>query len=227
MEEFINKRAITVYWIVLLAHCIFQYYELPYRAITKPMLVPVLLLYLLLTDKNIGKPVGKLLFYIGLFFAFFGDVFLVIINDTFFLTGMIAFMLMNTFYSISFLQLNKFRIGKSWPVIIITVMLLIIGYDLFRFLKDDMGDYKIPVMIYMFTVSVMIIAAVNIAGNIQYRKVALNYFIPGAFVFLIENVLLSLNKFHFEGNKDIYLTVMVTYGVAQYLLVKGVSKAYA
>ena len=63
--------------------------------------------------------------------------------------------------------------------------------------------------------------------TIQYRKVALNYFIPGAFVFLIENVLLSLNKFHFEGNKDIYLAVMVTYGVAQYLLVKGVSKAYA
>ena len=178
------------------------------------MLVPVLLLYLLLTDKNIGRPAGKLLFYIGLFLAFFSDVFLIIINDTFFLTGMIAFMLMNIFYSISFLQLNKFRLRKSLPVIIITVMLLITGYDLFRFLQDDMGDYKIPVMIYMFTVSVMIIAAVNIAGNNQYRKVALNYFIPGAFVFLIENVLVAINKFHFEGNKNIYLAVMVTYGVA-------------
>ena len=90
-----------------------------------------------------------------------------------------------------------------------------------------MGDYKIPVMIYRFTVSVMKIAAVTIAGNNQYRKVTLNYFIPVAFIFLIENVLVAVNKFHFEGNKDIYLAVMVTYGVAQYFSVKGVPKAYA
>ncbi len=63
------------------------------------MLVQVLL-YLLLTDKNIGKPTGKLFFDKGLTLAFFGDVFFITINDTFFLTGMIACMLMNIFYSI-------------------------------------------------------------------------------------------------------------------------------
>jgi uncharacterized membrane protein YhhN len=102
MEEFLNKRLLTIYWIVLLVHCTFQFFVLPYRAVTKPMLVPLLLTYLLLKDGNIGKPIGKSIFYIGLFLAFFGDVLLIIINDTFFLAGMIAFMLMNIFYSISF-----------------------------------------------------------------------------------------------------------------------------
>jgi uncharacterized membrane protein YhhN len=226
MESFLNKRILTIYWIVLLIHCGLQYFVSPYRAITKPMLVPLLLTYILLKDGNIGKPLGKSLFYIGLFLAFFGDVLLIIINDTFLLSGMIAFMLMNIFYSISFLYLNKLRLRKILPFIVSLILLSFIANWIFRFLADEMGDYRMPVMIYQFTICLMIACAINILASERYKKIAFTFLVPGALIFMIENILIAFNWFHWGGDKDIYIAVMFTYGSAQYLMVKGILKAY-
>lgn len=226
IETFLHKRTLTIYWIVLLVHCTFQYFVLPYRAITKPLLVPLLLLYLLMNDSTIGKPIGKSVFYIGLFLAFFGDVLLILINDTFFLSGMIAFMLMNLFYGASFLYLNRLHVKKLLPVIVSAIILFAVGYWLYHFLGDEMGDYKMPIFAYMITLGIMICLAVNVAGNGLYTKVALTYLIPGTVIFLIENILVAVNKFHLGNDKNVYIAVMLTYGSAQYLIVKGILKAY-
>jgi len=226
MQKFLTKRILTFYWIVLLVHCVFQFYVLPYRAVTKPLLVPLLLTYLLLQDGNIGKPLGKSMFYIGLFLAFFGDVLLIIINDTFLLSGMIAFMLMNIFYSISFLSLNKLRAQNILSFLLTVIILLFIGFAIYRFLGDEMGDYRMPIMIYLFTLSPMIAFAVNVVWNKQHKKVALTYLVPGALIFMIENILIAFNWFHWGGDKNVYVLVMITYGTAQYLMVKGILKVY-
>ncbi len=226
MQEFLNKRILTIYWIVLLIHCVFQFYVSPYRAVTKPLLVPLLLTYLLLRDGNIGKPLGKSMFYIGLFLAFFGDVLLIFINDTFFLSGMIAFMLMNIFYSLSFLCLNKLRQQNILSFLLTMIILLCIGFAMYRFLADEMGDYRMPIMVYMFTLSPMIAFAVNVVGNKQHRKVALTYLVPGALIFMIENILIAFNWFHWGGDKNVYILIMITYGTGQYLMVKGILKVY-
>ncbi len=226
METFLEKRTLTIYWVVLLIHCIFQHYQLPYVAVTKPMLVPLLFLNILLHDNNIGKPAGKFIFYIGLILAFFGDVLLILINDTFFLSGMIAFMLMNLFYSTSFLLMHPLKIKNS-PVLMLTIAFLaFIGYAFFRFLGDSMGNYRIPIIAYMVTISIMVVLAVNVAANTRLRKAATNYLIPGVFIFLIENVLVAANKFHYDHDKDIFVVVMFTYGLAQYLMVQGIAKIY-
>ncbi|MES2371591.1 MAG: lysoplasmalogenase [Bacteroidota bacterium] len=226
MEAFLNKRLLTIYWIVLAVHCLFQFFVLPYRAVTKPMLVPLLLTYLLLKDENIGKPIGKSIFYIGLFLALFGDVLLIIINDTFFLAGMIAFMLMNIAYSISFAYLNRPRLKNMFPFFLTVVVLTGIAIPIFGYLAPEMEDYRMPVMIYQFTLVLMVAFAVNILGNEKYRKVALQYLIPGALIFMIENILVAFNLFHWDKNKDVYVIVMLTYGTAQYLMVRGILKAY-
>jgi uncharacterized membrane protein YhhN len=226
MQEFLNKRIILIYWMVLAVHLVFQYFVLPYRAVTKPMLVPLLLTYLLLKDGNIGKPTGKAFFYIGLFLAFFGDVLLILINDTFFLSGMIAFMLMNVFYSISFLHLSPFRIKKSLPFFITLACLAALALWIYGSLAEEMGDYRMPVMIYLFSLVFMIGFAINITINPQHRKTAFRFLIPGAVIFMIENILVAVNMFHLGGNKDVYIAVMVTYGIAQYLIVMGMREAY-
>jgi uncharacterized membrane protein YhhN len=226
MEEFLNKRILTIYWIVLLVHCVFQYFELTYRAVTKPMLVPLLLTFLLLKDGNIGKPFGKAVFYIGMFLAFFGDILLILINDTFFLSGMIAFMLMNILYSISFLYITRLNIRKIFPFLLSLIVLSFIAIAIFRALSTEMGEYSVPVLIYMCTVSLMIACSVNIATDPKHRETAFNFLIAGALVFLVENILLAFNRFHWDSNKDVYIAVMITYGTAQYLIVKGISKVY-
>lgn len=226
MQEFLNKRILLIYWMVLLTHCVFQYFVLPYRAITKPMLVPLLLTFLLLRDGNIGKPSGKAIFYIGLFLAFFGDVLLILINDTFFLSGMIAFMLMNVFYSISFLHLNPFKLKNSAPLFSTLLILSAMAYYIYGILADEMGDYRMPVMVYLFSLIFMVGFAVNIASHHTHRSVALRYLIPGTLIFMIENILVAFNLFHLGANKDVYILIMFTYGLAQLLIVKGMSIAY-
>ncbi|MEO8174272.1 MAG: lysoplasmalogenase [Sediminibacterium sp.] len=226
MEEFLNKKLLTIFWIVLFVHCVFQFFVLPYRAVTKPMLVPILLTYLLLKDENIGKPIGKSIFYIGLFLALFGDVLLIIINDTFFLAGMIAFMLMNIFYSISFACLSKPRLKSILSFCLTILLLTALAIPIFGYLSPKMGDYRMPVMIYQFTLVLMVAFAVNILGSDRYRKVALRYLVPGAVIFLIENILVAYNLFAWDRNKDVYIIIMLTYGTAQYLMVRGILKAY-
>jgi uncharacterized membrane protein YhhN len=226
MQAFFEKRTLTVFWLVLLLHCVFQYLQLPYVAVTKPMLTPLLFLHLLLHDNNIGYPKGKFIYYVGLILAFFGDVMLILINDTFFLSGMIAFMLMNLLYSFSFLQMNRLSKSSILPLTITVAFLVFIANAFYRFLGNEMGRYKVPVLVYMLTLAVMIAFAVNVAGNIRYKRAAINYLIPGVLVFLVENVLVAANKFHYDRDKDIFVIVMLTYGLAQYLIVKGMQKIY-
>ena len=226
MENFLKKRTLTIYWMVLLLHCVFQFYVLPYRAATKPFLVPLLLLHLMINDNNIGQPKGKSIFYIGMFLAFFGDVLLIIINDTFFLSGMIAFMLMNLVYSAAFLCINQLQFKKILPFVFSIAMLSYLAYWFNGFLANEMGNYQMPILGYMISLSIMISCAVNIIMKEKYRAIAITWLIPGTIVFLIENMLVALNKFHWGGDKNVYVVIMFTYGLAQYLIVKGIRRIY-
>lgn len=225
-DRLMKRSVLIFFWIALLMHCLFQYLKWPYVAVTKPMLIPLLLTFLLVRDNNIGRPAGKFVFYVGMFLALFGDVLLIAINDTFFLSGMIAFMLMNLCFSWSFIKLEPLRWRKMLPLIITAVILFFIGDWFYRFLADEMGDYAIPVLVYMVTVSLMILAAVNIATGKTHRKAALQFFIPGALVFMVENAFVALNRFHFDSDKDVYIGIMFGYGLAQFLFTKGIEKSY-
>lgn len=226
MEAFLRKRALVFYWIILLIHCILQHYHSTFVAVTKPFLLPLLILYLFLRDDNIGSPLPKFIFYIGLFLAFFGDVLLILINDTFFLSGMIAFMLMNLAYSISFFMINPLRVRKFLPALVTFLLIGFLGYYFFDFLKDELGDYAMPIIVYMITLSVMAVAAVNMVISQDYSGAAIKYLVPGALVFIIENILVALNKFHWNTNKDIFVIVMITYAIAQYLMVRGIESIF-
>lgn len=226
METFLYKRTLAIYWFVLFLHCFFQYLQLPFLVVTKSMLVPLLFLYVLLHDSNIGSTAGKLLFYIGLILAFLGDLLFILINDTFFLGGMIAFMLMNLFYSSSFLFIRKLSLRGMLPVLLSLAFMAFISNAFYRFLGKEMGNYQYPIFVYIITLSIMLSFAVNAAGSIQHRRAVVSYLVPGVFIFLVENVLVAVNKFHYDRNKDIVAVSMFTYGLAQYLIVKGMRKIY-
>lgn len=226
MEYKLKHQVLTIYWMVLLLHCVFQYYELWLRAITKPLLLPLLLIYLIQDDAYIGRPIGKFIFYIGMFLAFFGDVLLILINDTFFLSGMIAFMLMNLCYTFCFVTLHSLRFRSLLPIMGTILLLFILENRFMDFLGNRLGNYRIPIMVYMISLSLMICAAVNMAGNPGIRKTALRFFIPGTVIFLLENALLAFNLFHFNRNKDLFIAVMLSYGLAQLLIVKGIHKVF-
>lgn len=226
MKRFKHTKILWLFWLDLLIHCVFQHYQLMYVAITKPLLVPLLMTFLFLNDDYIGSPTGKVIFYIGLFLAFFGDILLILINDTFFLSGMIAFMLMNVSYSISLTYIQPLQLKRWLPLSCTGIFLALLAFVFHALMKDEMGQYAMPVNLYMITVIIMILLAVNVVFNEEKKKIALQYLIPGVLIYLLENVLVAVNKFHFDHQKDIFTLVMLLYGLAQYLLVMGFAKIY-
>lgn len=167
-----------------------------------------------------------MIFYIGLFLTFFGDILLILLNDLFFLSGMIAFMLMNVCYSISLTYIQPLQLKRWLPLSITTLVLVLAAYVFHHIMKDELGQYAMPVNFYMVTVSIMVILAVNVAFNNEKKKIALRYLIPGVLIFLLENMLVAINKFHFDHQKDIFALVMFLYGLARFLLVMGFAKIF-
>lgn len=58
MKRFIHTQFLWLFWLDLLIHCVFQHYQLIYVAITKPLLVPLLMTFLFLNDEYIGARLG-------------------------------------------------------------------------------------------------------------------------------------------------------------------------
>jgi uncharacterized membrane protein YhhN len=222
MERRADTWILIVYWLVLVLSAAFLYFDLPYTIVSEPLLVPLLLLYALLGDSNIGKPRGKFIFYIGLLLAFAGDVLQVVIsNELFFIASLVAFMLMNICYSISFYYLNQPQ-RFFWTSFI---LLAFASYLFLSFFGKEMTGYVLPMVIYMCTLAVMISLSVNVAGSERYRKIAFTYLIPGSLVFLLQNIILAINLFHLGGHNSGYVLSVIPYGIAQYMMVKGVKAA--
>jgi uncharacterized membrane protein YhhN len=230
MKGVLHKKSLVIYayWLVLLCSALSLYFAPKYVVVTEPLLVPLLLLYLLLNDNNIGSSLGKLIFFVGIFLAFLGDVLQVVINnEIFFISSLVAFMLMNICYSISFFSMHKSGYRKPWLFISSCVLLLLIGYYFTRFIGDErLGAYKLPLILYICTLCIMVATTVNLTSNPQYQKTALCWLLPGALIFMIQNIFLAMNLFHLGGDTKWYVFSILPYGVAQYMMVKGVMKVY-
>ncbi len=220
--EFFRKNGIRLFFFVLILHCVFIYLEMSgLRMITKLLLLPILIIYLT-SNQQKDSPRISLLAHFGLLFSFFGDYLLGLSGELFFLTGMIAFMCTHICNSIYFIKLQRKpdnRIGLNIMGItaIILAILIIVVYGQ---IADNLGEFKMPIQVYMLVIAVMAFLSAGISRKKIYAKLALRTFIPGALLFVSSDAILALNKFLLHSSLwDI--PVMVTYALAQYYLVAG------
>jgi uncharacterized membrane protein YhhN len=85
------------------------------------------------------------------------------------------------------------------------------------------GELGNPLIAYMIVISFMFVMAFNMLSNKKVRSIAINFFMPGAVMFLISDAILGLNMFLLE-DPLIGIAVMLSYGYAQYLIVHGFIK---
>jgi hypothetical protein len=88
----------------------------------------------------------------------------------------------------------------------------------YTFIRDYLNDFRIPVMVYMFVISVMAILAAY-----RYKRVNLLSFrliLFGALFFVISDAALAFNKF-VEPYPFAGILIMSTYMIAQYLITMG------
>jgi len=189
------------------------------RFLVKPLICIILIGYLVSRTRLYGH-FSKLIFG-GLLFSLAGDVALLFAGTagTFFLVGLIAFLIAHVFYSIAFFRDYRYdptASRKYGNMMLFIMAAFTVGF--YIFIRSYLHEMKIPVMAYMVIISVM-----AIMSGYRYQRVNLLSFqliLTGAILFIFSDTLLAINKFvqHFESSG---VFVMATYMIAQYLITMG------
>lgn len=216
-----HRWLLYLFGINLLAELMALYYGLELlQYITKPLLM-IIMAWFVLLQSNIGKKIKTLLLF-AILFSLGGDVFLLFDQKggSNFMLGLFSFLLAHLFYIILFLHIKKSQQPqRSWNAWIIVALLLYVTL-FFYLLSPNLGELKIPVVIYAIVLSSMLISAMH---AFRFTNDTGRWVIGGAFLFVISDSLLAINKFYapyaFAG-----LAIMSTYALAQFLIITGVTK---
>lgn len=183
---------------------------------TKPLLIPVLIAFLLSSTYS-SRP--RNLLGVALLFSFLGDVFLLFEykNPALFIPGLLSFLFTHILYIVYFISIKPARpsllktAGWLWPAV------LLYAAGLLYLLLPKLGNLTIPVFVYAVVIISMVLASLHVYKRVTPTTGKL--FITGAIFFVISDSLLAINKFYSPIHFS--FLIILTYCIAQYLLVKG------
>jgi uncharacterized membrane protein YhhN len=186
----------------------------------KPALIPILGFGVYLYRKFPTK--NTLL--IALLFSWIGDVILLFadIAEIYFILGLISFLISHVIFCVVFNNQIKTRARKNSIIFGIgsfIIALYLIG--MLSVLLPFLGDLKIPVTVYASVISIMVLFAFN--GFFVWKNPGNKYIFIGAITFVISDSILAMNKFYAPIERSSFL-IMLTYLMAQYLIVVGILK---
>lgn len=187
--------------------------------VTKPLLMPSLLFYFLATTSK--SPLNNHI-SAALVFSFLGDTLLMFAdrNDLFFLTGLISFLIAHVVYIIINMSAkNVYEKGlkPQWQ----DIFFLLYGLIMFSIIKSGLGDMYFPALVYTVIICLMAVTARK-----RWRKSDSTSFwlvMVGAGFFVLSDSLLAVNKFLGEFKMS-GPAIMITYLLAQFLLIEGYKK---
>ncbi|WP_299365714.1 lysoplasmalogenase [Winogradskyella sp.] len=215
-----EKKFSILFFIIVLFELITGSTEILQNAhyVAKPAIVTSLIFLFVKTSSAIDTPIRNLTIA-ALAFSLLGDILLMFVKQSqhFFTVGLVAFLIAHVMYTLVFLKHRN----RENSMIGFLVFLLAYASGLFYLLKDGLGVMLIPVVIYMIIILSMATTAYlrkNKVSSLSYNLV-----IVGAICFMISDSILALNKFY----RPIPLSnvsIMVTYALAQYLIVLGILK---
>ena len=225
MKTIIQKWGTTVYILILSMHLYAQVLGEAFSSfqfLTKALLLPTLIIFLLAQDGFAKFPNIKWYVIIGLFGSFMGDVLLT--YPDYFIFGMVAFMTTHIFNILFFNSLNGLSEKKSNKFKIIAFLLGSFCWFIYFQLKGAMGGLIYPVLVYMILICAAALMAIHAGGNLKGALISKLFWFPGMLFFISSDAVLAFNKFDWSIHhpiKNIGLVTMITYGIAQLLLVKG------
>jgi uncharacterized membrane protein YhhN len=227
MRSIIQKWGVTIYVLLLSLHLYAQILGANFSTlqfVTKILLLPLLICYLLAQESFGKQPNTKWLLILALFGSFLGDVLLSKEVDNFIL-GMVAFMTTHIFNIIYFNKQNGIGQSKSNKFKGFAVFLLAFCVLIFFQLKAAMGGLIYPILVYMALICSAALMAIHAGGNVKANLISKLFWLPGMLFFISSDTVLAFNKFSWEKSglhiQNIGLVTMLTYGIAQLLLVKG------
>lgn len=160
----------------------------------------------------------------ALLFSWIGDVILLFadLGEIYFILGLVSFLISHILYCILFNKQTKGKIKRNvtlFGIGSIGIALYLVG--MLSLLLPTLGDLKIPVTVYASVISLMLLFAFN--GYLVWKKPGNIYVVSGAIIFVLSDSILAINKFYFSFEKSSFF-IMLTYLMAQYLIVVGILK---
>lgn len=186
----------------------------------KPILIPILI-FGVYFYKNFPT---KNILLTALVFSWIGDVILLFsdISEIYFILGLVSFLISHIVYCILFNRQTKRNLkNNSIAIGIGTILIACYLIGMLSVLLPSLGDLKIPVIVYASVISIMLLFAYN--GLLNWNEPGNKLVFSGAVVFVISDSILAINKFYNPIEKSSFF-IMLTYLVAQYLIVIGILK---
>jgi uncharacterized membrane protein YhhN len=190
------------------------------RMISKSLLLPLLLGYLVLAIGKTGvKQTTARWAIAALFFSWCGDLLLMGEGTLFFLIGMVGFMLTHVSNMRFLLLVQPLRMSLN-TIMGMAAATLAVGF-FYYVLKDQLGSFLLPVVVYMCLIAVSWILSFNLLNHGDDMKKTAPFFIVGIGLFILSDAVLAYNKFFHLSNLLLDLLVMVSYGIAQLTITEG------
>jgi len=191
------------------------------RGITKPLLMILLLVFVSIRLEKIT--VEKRILQLAIFASFLGDIFLLLDkgDSIWFMFGLVAFLIAHVFYVVLFVRIRRKNQPRRKLNLIVLILLAAYVGSFFYLLYPSLGALRIPVIIYALVLAGMLGMAFHAFDLAKQTYGVIT--VMGAFLFLISDSLLALNKFY----SSFFLSgvlIMFTYALAQLFIVLGVSK---
>ena len=184
----------------------------------KALIIPVLIILFKVTVRN-ENTISNWLIFAALLFSWAGDVALGIKShqEAMFILGLVCFLLTHVLYVIVFFRTP----GRNLPpkrFFYSVIPVLLYGLVLLYILYHDLGEMKIPVIIYTSVILAMVTAAINRIEKIN--RTSFYWVLIGAVLFLSSDSMLAIDKF---SNPFPFASplIMFTYIAGQYLIVMG------
>jgi uncharacterized membrane protein YhhN len=215
-----HKSFLIIFIVIMILNLMVQspFFE-EYNIFIKPLICLSLAIYLF---KECNMKVGfNRLVFAGLIFSLIGDVLLLYsVSDVFlFLYGLVSFLIAHILYSSAFFRdfKNKPQESKYFGHLMLFLM-GVFSMSYYSIIRDYLNDFRIPVLAYIFVISIMAILA-----GYRYRRVNLLSFrliCFGAIFFVISDAALAYMKF-VEPYTFAGILIMSTYMIAQFLITLG------
>ena len=216
-----NKKLLTAYLTVGLIYIVILLFNQDEIAwFLKPVLLPFLILGVFFS----GSFPSKKLLLVALSFSWIGDIILLFAerDELFFIAGLIAFLISHIVYILLFNKQLKYKNRKNkavfWIGVTSIIMYLIVMVSI---LLPRLGDLTMPVFVYALVISTMLLFAFK--GFLTWEEPGNWFVLIGAIAFVSSDSILAFNKFYAPIVMSSFL-IMVTYLIAQYLIVVGILK---
>ncbi|SIS94040.1 lysoplasmalogenase [Belliella pelovolcani] len=196
-----------------------------FRIYSKPLIILSLGFYFWQISKNVAGTLIRKAMLGALIFSWLGDVLLLF--PYLFLYGLGAFLMAHVCFIISFKisQEKPFEIGQvNFIKLFLYNLPIYIPAGIAYFLiNPGLGEFKIPVVIYILIIVTMVTTARERFGKTNASSFW-QVFI-GAFTFMISDGILAINMFY-KPFPEAPVLVMGTYILAQLLIIMGIRAHY-